>query len=278
MGKPFSKADRARLRSAGKRSQKSVLGVQVIARAVAILRALEGKDDGLSLGQLAAIVGLPRSTVQRIVAALDSENFVIAASPAARVRLGPAFVRIARSVRFEIVELARPYLEQLSRETGETVDLAVLDGAKAVFLHQIQGTQRLRAVSAVGVSFPLHCTANGKALLAALDPQALEQLRRQMRLDGGVTKHGWLQLLEELEEVRRSGIGYDREEHSPGISAMGTAVIGPRGESAAISIPVPSVRFPEIEGKLAEALLRCRDAIQAILTGGPAETRAEIRA
>ena len=88
--------------------RKSQLGVQVIARAADVLRALEGNAQGLSLGHLAKQLNLPKSTVQRIVAALDSENFVIAASPQAGVRLGPALVRIARSVRCGLVDIARP--------------------------------------------------------------------------------------------------------------------------------------------------------------------------
>jgi DNA-binding IclR family transcriptional regulator len=230
-----------------------------VARAADILRALEGQDQGLSLGQLAKRLGLPRSTVQRIVDALDAENFVIAASPTARVRLGPALVRLARSMRLRITELARPALEELSRSTGETVDLAVLDRAKAVFVDQIQGTHRLRAISAVGVSFPLHCTANGKAMLASLDPQELKQLKRHIPLTPH-TKHSprsWRQLEAELAKVRQTGIAYDREEHAVGVSAVGAWVTGPEGEIAAISIPVPTTRFTQSERKLISALRRC---------------------
>lgn len=243
-------------------------GIQVIARAAGILRALDGKDQGLSLGQLAKELGLPRSTVQRIVGALDAENFVIAASPTARVRLGPALLQIAKSVRFEIAQFARPYLEELSRETGETVDLALLDGVKAVFVDQVQGTHRLRAVSAVGVSFPLHCTANGKAMLAALDPETLARLKPRTRLTpgDGATARTWPQLEAELAQIRKTGIAYDREEHSEGISAIGAAIVGPEGELAAVSIPVPAVRFAEIENELIASLRSCVTRIQDLLS------------
>lgn len=238
---------------------KSRRGVQVVARAADILRALEGHDQGLSLGQLAERLRLPRSTVQRIVDALDAENFVIAASPTARVRLGSALVRLARSVRFRITEFARPFLEELSRATGETVDLAVLDRAKAVFVDQIPGTHRLRAISAVGVSFPLHCTANGKAILAALDPEVLKQLKKHIPLTPH-TKHSvrsWRQLEAELAKVRQTGLAHDREEHALGVSAVGASVTGPDGDIAAISIPVPTMRFAQNERKLISALRRC---------------------
>ena len=79
-------------------------------RAAAILRALENQASGLSLGQIAQRVSLARSTVQRIVAALEAEKFVIAASPTGRVRLGPTIQRLAMSVGADFVSAARPFL------------------------------------------------------------------------------------------------------------------------------------------------------------------------
>ena len=70
----------------------------------------------------------------------------------------------------ETEKLVRPFMQELSRLADETVDLSVLSGASAVFVEQVQGTQRLAAVSAVGKAFALHCTANGKALLALMPP------------------------------------------------------------------------------------------------------------
>src|SRR6266849_7295891 len=140
------------------------------------MRALEGESSGLSLGQIAERVGLARSTVQRIVAALEAEKLLIAASPSGRVRLGPTILRLAASARTDFVALARPFLVRLSDELGETVDLAIVKQDHLIFVDQVIGPQRLRAVSAVGETFPLYCTANGKAHLAQLDDTAVEQL------------------------------------------------------------------------------------------------------
>ena len=65
-------------------------------------------------------------------------------------------------------------MAHLSRQIGETVDLSVQKGTSAIFTDQLQGAHRLRAVSAVGETFPLHCTANGKALLSILKPAELD--------------------------------------------------------------------------------------------------------
>jgi IclR family transcriptional regulator, acetate operon repressor len=251
-----------------KRRPRDRNGVQVIARAAEILRALEG-SNGMSLGQLAAGVNLPKSTVQRIIAALDSENFVISVFPDKRLRLGPGLVRIAHSIRFPIADTARPYLRDLSEKTGETVDLAVLDGDKAVFVDQIPGTHRLRAVSAIGGSFPLHCTANGKAMLAALSDEELGRIKKRMRLTAFTENsiRSWPKLRLELLKIREAGIAYDHEEHSIGISAIGTAIAGFEGEIAAITIPTPTVRFTKNEPELTKALKSCRDRVIRILGG-----------
>ena len=183
------------------------------------------------------------------------------------MKLGPALVRIAGSIRFQIVESARPYMEQLSGETGETVDLSVLDQDKLVFLDQVPGSHRLRTVSAVGVSFPLHCSANGKALLAALDDVQFERMKRHMVLDSHTanTITSWKKLKDELAKVRKEGIAYDREEHSTGISAVAAVVRGPAGELAAISITTPTQRFNGLESRLKSRLRDCCSDLQQVL-------------
>ena len=114
--------------------------------------------------------------MQRIVAALEAEKFVIAASPTGRVRLGPTIQRLAMSVGADFVSAARPFLVKLSQELNETVDLATIRNDHLVFVDQVIGPQRLRAVSAVGEAFPLHCTANGKAYLAELSDDDVARL------------------------------------------------------------------------------------------------------
>src|SRR4051794_39834651 len=180
--------------------------VQVIARAATILRALEEQPAGLSLGQIAQRVDLARSTVQRIVAALEAEKLVIAASPTGRVRLGPTILRLAASARTDFVSIARPFLVRLSNELGETVDLATIRKNHLIFVDQVIGPQRLRAVSAVGETFPLYCTANGKAYLAQLDEVAIARLigtSFERRTPKTITR--LTELVKELKAARRAG-------------------------------------------------------------------------
>src|SRR5882672_9972773 len=117
---------RAKPVSAPERELPDKSGIQVISRAASILRALRDQPEGLSLGQIAERVDLPRSTVQRIVQALVAERLLMAASPTGRVRLGMEILALANNSKIDIVEAAHQHLKALSAATGETVDLAVL--------------------------------------------------------------------------------------------------------------------------------------------------------
>lgn len=241
--------------------------VQVIARAASIMRALEDTTTGLSLGEIALKVGLARSTVQRIVAALETEKLVVAASPAGRVRLGPTILRLAGSVRTDFVALARPFLIELSKELHETVDLASVKGDHLVFIDQVIGSQRLRTVSAVGETFPLTCTANGKAYLAELDDEAIEALigkSYKARTQHTITKLP--QLLDDIRAARRNGYALDREEHTLGICAAGVAMRDMLGNYVAISVPVPAQRFHTEQEKICERLRAAKRTLESHLS------------
>jgi IclR family acetate operon transcriptional repressor len=244
------------------RRSSSRQGIQVIARAARVLRALEGEQAGLSLGQIAQRVGLARSTVQRIVESLSAEQFVIAAGPSAGVRLGPALLRLASSASAEIHRFTRPIMVELSRALGETVDLSIMKGPTAVFIDQVPGSHRLRAVSAVGEVFPLHCTANGKALLSLLPVERCERLLRgPLARNTANTVVRPSAVLADVATSRGRGYALDEEEHTEGICAVGVAFVDPLGRPVALSIPIPSTRFKKRRSELIERLLGCRKQI-----------------
>lgn len=241
--------------------------IQVIARAAAVLRSLEAHPLGLSLGEIAKHVGLARSTVQRIVAALEVEKLVIAASPTGRVILGPMVSRLASAVNADLTAIARPYLVKLSEELYETVDLAAIKKDHLTFVDQVIGPQRLRAVSAVGETFPLHYTANGKAYLAELPEGEIEQLigrSYEARTPNTLTRLD--KLLSELRIVRKQGVAFDIEEHTLGICAAGIAVHDAVGNYYAISIPVPTARFHDRKKLIAKRLLATKAAMSEHLS------------
>mgnify|MGYP002632333994 CR=1 FL=1 len=253
--------------------------IQVIARAAMVLRVLENAKDGLSIGQIARMVSLPRSTIQRIVTALAEEHMVIAAGANGKVTLGPAILRMAANTNFDFTKFVRPYLEILAQKTGETVDLSILSGDKIIFVDQIEGNHRLSAVSAVGSDFPAFSSANGKAALSLLDNETITRL-----LKSGLFKEtentiaSLPMLLQEIEGIRETKIAIDDQEHTEGISAMGTAFFDPLGRIFAISVPVPTIRFVRSKDSIAEALLHFRSELLDSLDSHPQSDNGDKRA
>jgi DNA-binding IclR family transcriptional regulator len=231
-------------------------GIQVIERAADILRTVAQHPRGLSLGEIALQVGLARSTVQRIVDALAKESLLMGASASNGVKLGPALITLGAATHFPITDLVRPTLEALAKRTGETVDLSLATRDHMTFLDQVPGTHRLAAVSSVGVAFPMHCSANGKAAVALMSESELKRVRKTLGLarQTANTITDWESFNSELALVRQTGVAYDREETSVGICAIAKAFRSHAGDLVAISIPVPTMRFKANETNLANVL------------------------
>lgn len=237
-------------------------GIQVIARAAAILRVLKEERSGLSLGQIARRVDLPRSTVQRITGALAAERFIIHDAKGGGIRLGPELGAFAEAANFNIVERCRVILNEITQKTGETADLAVLRNGAMIFLDQVPGLHRLRTVSSVGEVFPLATTANGRACLALMPEVQARQLVEQ-EAGGELAARDGRALQTRLNDIRKTGLAYDLDEHTLGISAVGFAFRDLSGNYHAISVPVPSMRFGEIKPRLEDALRAARDKVLA---------------
>ena len=237
--------------------------VQVIHRAALILRILAKTTGGLSLGGIAKEASLPRSTVQRIIATLAEEGLVSIGTTSGGIRLGPEIQTLARAVITSPRDRFRPLLESIAKETGETVDLAVLRGGKMLFIDQVVGSQRLRTVSSIGETFPLTSTANGKAALACLDEFDATRLIMAELTDTDPKNRNLSELLAEVASIRGGELARDIGEHTDGISAVGFALADPNGEVHAISLPVPSSRFEGKKSNLLQAMTKARDSMYA---------------
>jgi len=250
------------------------LSIRAIARAAEVLRALEGARDGLSLGQISLRVGLPRSTVQRIVDSLRPAQFVMCATPGSGVRLCVALIQLAAAAKVDFDRTTRPIVAALSRLLGETVELSALTGRRALLTDQVQGPRRLRAVSSIGATLPLHCTANGKALLTVVTSDQcrdlirapLESLTPQSIIDP-------VRLQAEIAAGQRTGLVLEEEEYTAGLSAIGTGFMDATGRPIALSIPMPTRRFTLCRAALASPLLDARARLLSALGAPPAVYR-----
>ncbi|KKC05765.1 helix-turn-helix domain-containing protein, partial [Mycobacterium nebraskense] len=149
-------------------------GIQVLRRAAAALDEIAAEPGRLRLVDLGERLGLAKSTARRLLVGLVEVGLASVDSQG-RFSLGDRLLGYGNSDGAHIAAIFRPTIERVARATeGETVDLSVLRGQRMWFVDQIESSHRLRAVSAVGVRFPLESTANGKAALAALEDAEAE--------------------------------------------------------------------------------------------------------
>lgn len=238
--------------------------IQVIARAASVLRALELEPAGLSLGALAQRLKLPRSTVQRIVGALEAENLLIAASPTGRVKLGPALLRLASAAHSPVSAQAKPEMIEIARDLHENVNLWGLARDFVICLDQTTAQPHSESRSIIGDKQPLYTTAQGKAVLALLSDAELElKLASNAQARTPLTAEGINNVLSAVHEARRTGVAVDLEQYEPGMCAVAVGFRDAAGNRLALSIAMTRARFAELQTTAAERLLRLRDRLVA---------------
>lgn len=220
----------------------------MLRRAAAALDEIAAEPGRLRLVDLGERLGLAKSTVRRLLVGLV-EVGLANVDAQGRFSLGERLLGFSHADGERIATIFRPTIERVARATDdETVDLSVLRGHRMWFVDQIESPHRLRAVSAVGVRFPLESSANGKAALAALDEGEAEAAIARFGSDVAEA------LRDEIAEIRRTGIAFDRDQHTPGISAAAIARRVAGDNVVAISVPAPTDRFREKEQRILTAL------------------------
>jgi IclR family transcriptional regulator, acetate operon repressor len=236
-------------------------GVQVISRVARILQTVAAEPAGLSLAEITVGTGLAKSTVYRMLLALESEGLLETRN--GDYRIGGLLSRSAMSPREQIRLRVRPSMERLAAQLHETVDLSVLAGNKVLFIDQVRWDRELTAGIVIGDLYPTHSCASGKALLAgSMDlsgpDAALGHLERLT--PNTVTEPDDLraQLLDAQHEL----VTYDHEENHIGICGLATWMIAPDGAVVGVGIPVPTVRFAARLDELKRGLLAARPLLQ----------------
>ena len=229
-------------------------GIQVLRRAAAALDEIAAEPGRLRLVDLGERLGLAKSTARRLLVGLVEVGLASVDSQG-RFSLGERLLGFGSADGAHIAAIFRPTIERVARATdGETVDLSMLRGQRMWFIDQIESSHRLRAVSAIGIRFPLESTANGKAALAALDDADAQAAISRFGPEVGEG------LRREIAEIRRTGIAFDRDEHTPGISAAAIARRTVGDNVVAISVPAPTERFVEKEQRIVAALRTAADS------------------
>ncbi|UGS34402.1 IclR family transcriptional regulator [Capillimicrobium parvum] len=215
-------------------------------------------------------MGVAPSTAHRLLAMLQYHGFVTQDEQSRAYLAGPALVDLGLAVvgRMDIRDAARPHLEALCRDVGETVHLAVLRDNEVLFVDSVETTKAVRVGSRTGETMPAHCTSIGKALLAELPADRLRELYPTPRIKGRTEKSisTRARLERELEDIRAVGYATNFGESESELSAVGMAIQGAVGTRAAVSISAPVSRLDgEAIRALAGPLGACVEQIGAEL-------------
>lgn len=218
--------------------------MQTVDRAITVLQILARRGEA-GVNEVARDIAVHRSTVSRLLGALEGRGLVEQVGHRGRYRLGVGLIPLVGAVadRLDIVRQGRPACERLATELGETVSVAVRQDQWAVNLDQVRGPAAVSTYNWVGQLTPLHCTSNGKVLLAFSSaptdriPGTLSRFTARTVTDPTAFRR-------ELASVRTTGIGRAIEEYEVGLNAVAAPVRDGFGSViAAVSASGPAYRL-----------------------------------
>jgi DNA-binding IclR family transcriptional regulator len=234
--------------------------LQSVRRALRALELISENECGVT--ELGRKLGVHKATASRLVATLAERGFVERDPITEKYRLGFGLISLAGAAMGgnDLVRTARPILEDLAERTRETVNLGVVSGGSVVYIDQVTGTRSIVSVNWVGQRTPLHCTSNGKVLLASMSESECDRLLRD-GLDR-LTPRTIVDpdtLRAQFAEIGARGYAQTVEELEEGLNAVAAPVRGMSGDVvAALSVSGPAFRMrgldlPRIGRATAEA-------------------------
>ena len=243
--------------------------IQAVDRAAALLKAIADSPQPLTVVELANATGLNRSTAWRLLATLDRHGLVERDPATQRYGVGYAILQMAAAGDYDaLVRRARPVLERLALDSGETVNLAVATRFNLVYVDQLEAPKVIMSGDWVGRTAPLHATSSGKAFLAWLPPEEREALmpaRLKRYTDATITTRRELEV--EFDAVRRDGYSTCVGELEETLYGASAAVLNERQRPLAIvsvwgpQHRVDRTRLPE----LGRQAVRAADEITRLL-------------
>lgn len=226
--------------------------VQSVDRALTVLQLL-ASDGELGVTEIAGVLQVHKSTAFRLVSTLEAHGLVEQVTHNSRYRLGVGILRLAGATRgrLDVVRESRHHTPALADAVGETVNLVILAGAETLYLDQVAGPSALAIHNWVGRRNPLHATANGRVLMAHMDPPDRESLIASLVDREGhfaaLTSHTLVDpavLRAELTHVVQRGYALAIDELEDGLTAIAAPIRGGDGSViASLSVSGPSFRL-----------------------------------
>lgn len=238
-------------------------------RSLEIIEAVAADGSGLSLSELSRRVDLPKSTAHTLVQTLASDGFLERDTKSGHYVLGPRMLRMLGRLpdQFELPRVARPMMEVLVDEVGETAILGVRSGTSIIYVEQVEAPQYIRYAAPLGEARPLYSSSIGKLFIAAMSPAALEELMSESppgRLTES-TKTVPDEIVAECREVSALGHALNREETIEGVMAVAAPIYRGTGEKttllAGLSVAGPADRLSRRIEQIRPAVVQTAEQI-----------------
>ena len=233
-----------------------------VENALKVIEYLAERDEA-GVSDISRALGVATSTSHRLLSTLSSREFVVQNPKTRKYMLGIRMFQLGSSVanRLGVRNVALINMEKLAVESGETVNLGVLEKDQVIYLEKILNDDPIRVELQVGRAVPANCTAMGKAILAFQPPGKLEEILScinfQSRANNTISDRG--SLLSELEKIKNRGYAVDNEELIKTIKCIAAPVFDHNDRVvAAISIAGPSFRLTD--ERISELVPLVRDA------------------
>jgi IclR family transcriptional regulator, KDG regulon repressor len=220
--------------------------VQALDRAFAVLELLGESETALGLAQVASSLQLHKSTAHRFLMVLERHH-VVERTSNGKFRLGLRLFDLGNRAieQYDLRDRAQPHLRRLVAETEETAHLCILEQSRVIYIDKIEPTRSVRMITRIGSSNPVHCTSVGKAILAFLPEERINEIIRKTRFERFTqrTIASADALRAEIEKTRRRGYAVDDEELEEGLRCIAVPLLdAQRMPVAAVSVSGPSFR------------------------------------
>lgn len=225
--------------------------VQSVERTFSVIEALSHKPKGASLTELTAATDLNKTTVYRLIKSVIRLGYAAKDEESGKYFLTTKMFEVgSRAInRSDLLTISRPFLDKISDITGEAVHLVIRDGNDIVYIYKVDsGNSSIRMSSRIGLRNPMYCTSVGKAILAELPDEEVDDIWNnsdiRQRTPNTITDP--IILKEQLRQIRANGYAIDNEENELGVKCIGASITDSSSNVlGAFSISVPAIRMDD---------------------------------
>lgn len=253
--------------------------IESIKKSFQILEILSNNESPCGVTELANIMNLDKSTVFRILRTMKSKGYVEQPYGTKKYIMGIRILELSNKLiqKMEIAAIAKPMLKELSQSSGESAHLAVLRRGKVIYIDRTIGSEVVGVHTNIGDHEPVHCTGVGKAILAFLPSEEVQNNLKETKAKSlekftGKTITSLSKLEKELEKIREAGFALDDEELYEGVRCLAAPIKNYRNEviaSLGISGPINRMtdqRISHLAGSVVEMALKISERLGSVAT------------